>query len=199
MSTANNKVDVSVFQKPKKGNYYCGDSYFYAETENEFLCVIADGLGSGEYATESSQIVIQIIKENMNISVEELVKKANQQLYGKRGVVLGILKMDFSKKEYSFSSIGNIGVIQYTAEKKKRSIPNSGYLGGYERPFKVFKDTLEDNMTFIMFSDGVKDKELSKLYIKDKEVECITKSYVYISEDERKDDTTFIAIRYNGN
>ncbi|WP_068676116.1 SpoIIE family protein phosphatase [Oceanobacillus sp. Castelsardo] len=197
MSFANSKVEVSIFQKPKKGNYCCGDSYFYKETEKGFICALADGLGSGEYANESSEIVIDIIKRNSDIEVEQIVSKANEQLLGKRGAVLGILKMDFSKKTYSFSSIGNIGILQVIQGKKKRSIPNAGYLGGFKRPFKVISGKLEPNSNYIMFSDGVLDKELSKLSFENKkDVEGITKAYKFISEEARSDDTTLIAMHY---
>ncbi|WP_156292067.1 PP2C family serine/threonine-protein phosphatase [Oceanobacillus salinisoli] len=199
MSTANNKVDVSIFQQPKKGNYYCGDSYFYKETETGFICALADGLGSGEFANESSKIVIDIIKENMDVDVKQLVTIANERLLGKRGVVLGILKMDFNRNLYSFSSIGNIGIIQVADGRKKRSIPNVGYLAGYRRSFKVIKEKLEPDMNFIIFSDGVKDKELSKMCLENTDVHTITKSYRYVSQEVRDDDTTLIAIHYNEN
>src|SRR5690625_4795430 len=118
------KVQVAVYQKAKSNNYYCGDSYFYTETENEFVCALADGLGSGEFAKESSQAVIDIIRNNINATVEQLVKKSNEQLVGKRGVVLGILKINFEAQSYSFSSIGNIGIMTITnCKKKKRNIP----------------------------------------------------------------------------
>lgn len=191
-------VFVSVYQQPKQGNTFCGDSYFYNETEDHFICAIADGLGSGEYAMESSQAVIDIIKENNHVSVEELVRKSNEILYGKRGVVLGILKMDFRSEVYSFSSIGNIGIMTVTDDRvKKRNIPNTGYLAGYKRSIKVENYKLNKGTNFIMFSDGVKDKELSHCYFTDKDVNRITKAYELISEPNRSDDTTLIAIRYD--
>ena len=193
----NSKVEVSVFQKAKKGNYLCGDSYFYTETENEFVCALADGLGSGEFAKESSQIVINIIRDNIGATVEELVKICNARLMGKRGVVLGILRMDYRTKISAFSSIGNIGIMSITTDrKKKRTIPNAGYLAGYHRPFKVMTQKLEPGMTFVIFSDGVLDKELSQHFFMNKDVRCITKAYEQTSDKIRMDDTTLIAVRY---
>lgn len=192
------KVDVSVFQKPKKGNAYCGDSYFYTETEDSFVCAIADGLGSGEFAWESSQAVINIIEENINVSVEELVEKVNIALWGKRGVVLGVLKLDFKSEIYSFSSIGNIGMMKVTKNRKKsRNIPNSGYLAGYKRQIKVDNKILEKGTNFIMFSDGVEDKELSNRFFIEDDVEHITKTYEQTSAKNREDDTTLIVMRYD--
>lgn len=192
------RVDVSVFQEPKDGNSCCGDSYFYNETEDQFICAIADGLGSGKYALESSQAVMDIIKENNDVSVTELVKRSNEMLSGKRGVVLGILKIDFTSQTYSFSSIGNIGVMTITdGNVRKRNIPNSGYLAGYKRPIKVVNYPLRKRTTFIMFSDGVKDKELAQYFFLDTDVKNITRTYQKTTNNIRDDDTTLIAIRYD--
>src|SRR5699024_10385072 len=79
LNMADRKVQVAVYQKAKSNNYYCGDSYFYTETENEFVCALADGLGSGEFAKESSQAVIDIIRNNINANVEQHVKKSKQK------------------------------------------------------------------------------------------------------------------------
>jgi len=195
--TGMKNVQTAVFQRPKDGNYHCGDSYFYLETGNEFICAIADGLGSGEYAKESSQIVINIIRENMDQPIEKIIKMCNEQLFGKRGVVLGILKMDFISTVYSFSSIGNIGIVVVDQDKnKKRNIPSSGYLAGYPRKFKVIQEKLQSNMNFVMFSDGITDKDLSEMSFFGKNVEDIIETFKYKSNPVRDDDTTLIAMRY---
>jgi phosphoserine phosphatase RsbX len=192
-----NRVKVAVYQEAKNGNETSGDSYYYCETENEFVCALADGLGSGEFARESSEIVINIIKENIDCSVEDLVKKSNEQLIGKRGAVLAILKIDFNAKSYSISSIGNVGVMALTGVGlRKRNMPNVGYLSGHQKKFKVISEPLVNEMNFIMFTDGVSNRELTENNFYDKEVERITKSFALRSEYPRKDDTTLIAIRY---
>lgn len=201
MSNDNRKVDISIFQKPKSGNKCNGDSNFYKETDNNFICALVDGLGSGEYANESAEIVTDVIRKNDRDSLEKLLMKANEQLVGKRGVVIGILQLDFQQETYSFSSIGNIGIMVITKDgKKKRNIPSVGYLSGSKPNFKVMREKLEPSTNFIMFSDGVKDKELTKLNgsCNSTDVTCITKAYEHISEEIRKDDTTLIAIHYHG-
>jgi negative regulator of sigma-B (phosphoserine phosphatase) len=191
-------VQVAIYQKAKQNNYYCGDSYFYTETDSEFVCALADGLGSGEYAKESSQAVIDIIRGNTDNNVEQLVKKCNQQLVGKRGVVLGILKMDFSEQYYSFSSIGNIGVMTVKNGSKKRNIPNAGYLAGYPRQFKVIREKLEPKMNFFMFSDGVLDMDLSQKYFFHRNVLEVVNAFGESARGPRTDDTTLIAMKYKG-
>lgn len=191
------KVDVAVYQKSKKRNYYNGDSYVCIENDEEFICAIADGLGSGEFAQESSRITIDIIEKNPDASVEQLVTQCNQELLGKRGVVLGILKLDYPSMTYSFSSIGNIGVMIINSDKtKKRNIPNSGYLAGYKRTIKVTQEKLFPGTNFIMFSDGIPDRDLSKKLFFGENVKQVIASYEAQITNEREDDTTLIAIRY---
>ncbi len=192
------QVEVSVYQKAKKGNYYCGDSYFYHESDGKFICALADGLGSGEFAKESSQTVMEVIRDNIDVPVTSMMKKSNEKLVGKRGVVLGILQLDLKLKRYAYSSIGNIGLMTITTNSiKKRNIPQAGYLSGYDRPFKVMSDHLEEGMIFVMFSDGVTSKEISNSYFLHKEVDQITDTFAYLYQQKLADDTTLIAMKYN--
>ena len=195
---SSHQVEVSVFQKAKKGNYYCGDSYFYHESDDKFICALADGLGSGEFAKESSQIVMEVIRDNKDDSVASIMRKSNEKLVGKRGVVLGILQIDLQSKHYAYSSIGNIGLMTITTNSiKKRNIPQAGYLSGYDRPFKVMTDKLEQGMIFVMFSDGITSKEISNSYFLHKEVDHITDTFAYLYQQKLDDDTTLIAMKYN--
>ncbi|MGM0522879.1 MAG: indirect negative regulator of sigma-B activity [Bacillota bacterium] len=190
-------VHISVYQKAKKGNYYCGDSYYYTETSDGFLCVVADGLGSGEVAKESSQAVIDTIKEHPHASGGALVKLLNQALIGKRGVVLGILRLDYREKMYSYTSIGNIGLMTIDqATLKKRNIPIPGYLGVYPRKMKEVRDTLEEGTLFAVFSDGVHAKELSHVLFQSDDVHDITDQFHDRMAHKRDDDTTLVVLRY---
>lgn len=199
MTRTQDRIRVAVYQKAKEGNFYCGDSYFYVETENEFICAIADGLGSGEFARESSQIVIRIIENNPHVSIEQLVQLCNKQLLRKRGVVLGLLKVFFSSGTYSFSSIGNIGIMTVSSiGKKKRNIPDPGYLAGSPKAFKVVNGQLESHMNFIMFSDGVFDTDLSSPFMLNRNVDEVVRMFADTRAGSANDDTTLIAMNYSG-
>lgn len=192
-------VDVSVYQKSKKSNHLCGDSYFFVEEDHIFLGVLADGLGSGEIAKESSQAVIDIVKQHKYKTVKEIIELCNKQLIGMRGAVMGILKIDFISQNFTFSSIGNIGIIILeNGVKRRRNIPSAGYLGSRYRGVKVMREKLSEGTNFIVFSDGVMDKELSQCFFQDYNVDRITEAYAHYSNNTRQDDTTLLAIRYKG-
>ncbi|WP_079477078.1 PP2C family serine/threonine-protein phosphatase [Halobacillus salinus] len=192
-----NHISLDVYQKAKKGNYYCGDSYFYKETEEAFVCAIADGLGSGEMARESSQAVMNIVEDYPHLTIESLVNKCNEALVGKRGVVLGILRIDFPSQSYSYSSIGNIGVIMVSPEgKKSRNIPLAGYLAGFPRKLRVTRGTVEKGMKFLMFSDGVNDRRFPLKSVHTDDVTSIIEQYKELYGQVRDDDTTLIVMEY---
>ncbi|MDY0410460.1 indirect negative regulator of sigma-B activity [Virgibacillus soli] len=187
-------IEVAVYQQAKDENVYCGDSYFYVETKDRFFCALADGLGSGKPAYESAQAAIETIKSNLDCSIDEIIKKCSEQLVGKRGVVLGIFILDYHTKQYNFYSIGNISMMSSVAGKrKKRHIPNAGYLAGYTRSYKVTNDILEDNMNIIIFSDGIEDHNVVKKSLICTNVQDITRAF---ENKEKNDDATLIAIRY---
>lgn len=197
ITETDHKVEVAVYQKEKAGANCCGDHYFYTETDQGFICALADGLGSGQEAKESAQIVIDAIKDNPFANEDLLIEQCVGRLWGKRGVVLGILNLNFTTNTYRFSSIGNIGMIRMTSKHKRyRHIPCAGYLAGYKRELKITEGKLEDGMNFFMFSDGITDQELSCLSFT-KDVDEAINAFKWMNcNDTRQDDTTLIAMGY---
>ncbi|MBU5595715.1 SpoIIE family protein phosphatase [Amphibacillus sp. MSJ-3] len=190
-------VKVSVYQKEKEGNFCCGDSYYYYQDDDFFLCALADGLGSGELARESSQVVMDVIKTNPLMTTSEIISLSNQALVGKRGVVLGILKLDLRNHQYTYASIGNIGLMTITSEGiKNRNIPMPGYLGVYPRQAKEIRGIFNKNMSFVLFSDGVTPKDLTHNLFKKQNVTEITDAFAEQMGQNREDDTTLIVIKF---
>lgn len=194
------KVHVKVLQQTKAGETNCGDSYFYVETDTEFICVLADGLGSGEHAKESSEVVIDTIKNNLTLTEEEIIRKCAKQLQGKRGVVLGILKLNFISNTVTYTSIGNIGFVsKVDGERRQHHIPERGFLAGYHQPLKKVVDQLHDQTIFILYSDGVLEPELFKTFIPHVTGSEWLETFPVTNVQDHSDDVTVIGIYYKGN
>lgn len=197
MSKKGRKVNVAVYERAKEKNVMNGDSYFYQESDDAFICAVADGLGSGQFAKESSEVVIDTIKNNPNLPDRELAHMCSAQLVGRRGVVLGVLRLDYRDKIFTYSSIGNIGLMTITPDYvKNRNIPHRGYLAGYSRDFRVMEGTLTPGMNFIMFSDGITDVDLAQKHFLNQNVDELIERFSTMNEEARSDDTTLIAMRY---
>ncbi|PKR77002.1 indirect negative regulator of sigma-B activity [Halalkalibacillus sediminis] len=194
-------MEVATFQKPKKGNYYSGDRFFYLENKNYFIGALADGLGSGEMAKASADVAMDVIQENHHQSLEVIFDKCNEALIGTelRGCVLSIIKLDFTTNTYCYASVGNIGVITlFNDGKKHRSIPVSGYLSGIKRKVKVHEHPLKENTVFFLFSDGVNERTLTKDFYSHQSMQLTVDWYENQLGDYMDDDTTLVAMKYLG-
>ncbi|NCT35656.1 SpoIIE family protein phosphatase [Bacillus sp. EB93] len=172
---------------------YCGDDYFFLHTEEYFVCVLADGLGSGKNAYDSSHAVIEEVKRNHELDVEALMAVCNQVLVDKRGAAVSILKIFYDKNEFVYSSVGNIRFFLYNPSDDKLvyPLPVTGYLSGRKQKYRTQRYKYEPNAKFILHSDGLELKGaksfLKRLVPIDKNAQCILKSSPLTA-----DDTTFI-------
>ena len=195
------RVEVATYEKPKKGNYHSGDSYFYIETEEHFLVALSDGLGSGEVAKESSQTVIDVIRRNVHRPLDDMLEQCNAALFGNelRGCVLGILRLDFKTRQFSYVSVGNISIVMISADgNKRRNIPIHGYLSGVPRKTKVHYGDLEKDALFFMFSDGVSERQLTNEFYIFRSMETTVAWFTEQQKEYMDDDTTLIAMKFLG-
>lgn len=187
------KIEVVVSQSSKNGMVYCGDDYFFLHTKEYFVCVLADGLGSGKNAYDSSHAVIEEVKRNHELDVESLMAVCNQVLVDKRGAAVSILKIFYDKNEFVYSSVGNIRFFLYNPSDDKLvyPLPVTGYLSGRKQKYRTQRYKYEPNAKFILHSDGLELKGaksfLKRLVPIDKNAQCILASSPLTA-----DDTTFI-------
>jgi phosphoserine phosphatase RsbX len=186
------KTEVYAHQSIKEGRTLCGDGYFYTETEEYFICVIADGLGSGEFAYAASNAVIQLIEENHHQTVEFLMKECNKVLLEKRGAAVSIFKVYFHNREFVYSCVGNIRFYLYTPNGRLiYPLPVSGYLSGRPQVYHTQRFSYEPNSKFLIHSDGFVfqgAKTLLKPYLSVKTISDEVKMKI----GNRSDDATVV-------
>ncbi|MFK2826304.1 PP2C family serine/threonine-protein phosphatase [Bacillus sp. B190/17] len=150
------RVEICANQSAKNGQLFCGDSYYVHTTDDYLICVLADGLGSGEFAFHSSSAVTKIAEEHHHESVERLMDLSNHALYQKRGAAVAILKVYFDTNEFEYSCVGNLRFYLYTDEGKLTyPLPVTGYLSGRPQKYRTQRFTYEANCKFLLHSDGV--------------------------------------------
>lgn len=186
-------MQVLAYQRAKDDNKYNGDSYITLETDKYFVCAIADGLGSGKLAKESADAAIFSIKKTHDQSVERMLEEANQSLYGKRGVVMTVFKINYETMELSFSGVGNIDLILYDENGDIiRPVTYSGYLSGKPQKYRVERLFIEKPISFLMYSDGFKvNAKIKDIF---KRLKSPEHAVHYIKERlvENKDDVTYV-------
>ena len=181
-------VEVLAYQQAKDGSDCCGDSYFVTETKEYFVCAVADGLGSGKLAKESSQAAISATEQFHDGDLETIIQEANKRVKGKRGAVLAILKIDFVNKQMLFSGIGNINLVVYNRKGLiARPISKSGYLSGNGETFQTQTIPLDEPILFLMHSDGLtllsSDEELFA-GMEPTDIAYVLKRYITTASDD---------------
>ncbi|MBD8006745.1 PP2C family serine/threonine-protein phosphatase [Bacillus norwichensis] len=192
MHFQNECIEAYAFQRAKEGKAFCGDSFYMTADDHCFLCVLSDGLGSGEYAYESSQAVATVVKSNPKEDVETLMNFSNKVLFSKRGAATAIFKVDFRKKTFEYSCVGNIRFYLYPPSGKMvYPMPVSGYLSGRPQKFRTQTFPYEPQSTFLVHSDGFIKKD-SKLFTDDSQTISVIANRLKQNQINKNDDVTFI-------
>lgn len=192
MKESNSFVHTLAFQVPKEGNVCCGDSFYIKATEDYFICALADGLGSGERANESSSAISALVERKHREDVEVLIDLCNQELKDKRGATVSILKIDFKRKNFTYSSVGNIRFMLCSPSGSYiYPLPILGYLSGKPQKYRTQTYSYEEGSKFIIYTDGLVLPAIKTLLNKGQSIEELS-SRLEVYTKTRKDDLTYI-------
>jgi phosphoserine phosphatase RsbX len=188
-------IEAYVYQEAKGGNNESGDSYFTYMDEEYFLFAIADGLGNGPFAKQSSEVMPKILAEHHRESIDQLLYRCNEQMFHKRGAAVAIVKVDFIHKTISYSCVGNVRfyLFRKKTDTMKYPLPVMGYLSGRPQKLKTQSYQYEEGDLFLLHSDGVVMKS-PKALLKDNP-NLVRLSEKIIDSIKHDDDATFIAGR----
>lgn len=186
------KIDVSVFQCAKNNNTHCGDSYFIHETDDYFICAVADGLGSGKDAELASATAVSVVEQFQHECVGTIMELCNQRLCNGRGAVLSILKIDYKQHRLSYANIGNIRFIVYSPSGVlARPVPRSGFLCGRKIKCHEQHFNYDPHSSFVLYTDGFRlpsnDHYIPQMNSSKESVEYLVKK-----NDELNDDATLL-------
>lgn len=186
------QLEAYAFQMAKEGNQFCGDSFYMTANDDYFLCALADGLGSGEYAHESSQAVTSVVQSNPEEDVHTLMECSNKALLNKRGAAVAILKVDFARRKFEYSCVGNIRFYVYTpAGNFIYPMPVTGYMSGRPQKMKTQTFSYEPQSRFLIHSDGFAQVE-SKNHLNSYASIFTLANRLKLSQGSKSDDVTFI-------
>ncbi|MCR6105355.1 SpoIIE family protein phosphatase [Salipaludibacillus agaradhaerens] len=192
------EMDVSIYKVAKKGNWCSGDSFYTIRTENYILCAMADGLGSGEEAMNAAEIAMDVIKNEHELDTGTIMDKCNQKMGGTRGVVLTILKFDFTSKMIDYTNVGNISCIFYDPTGKLfRPVPVRGYLSGKRMKYRTQRIPFSKDVVFIMYSDGLAFNPNDHKIFARSEIPEQMMTNLLDNKASAKDDTTILIGKVN--
>lgn len=158
------EIEYGIISFPDKYYRYNGDAYILKEYNgNSVLVAIIDGLGEGEKAWRTSQIIKAVIYENYLRSLDDIIKICEVELkrkVPKSGAAIALLRYEPGKMHYC--GVGDTFINVYSPEKITfRS--QQGIVGTFKLP--IIKTTTKRSLnsaTIVMCTDGIKNHFTSK-------------------------------------
>ena len=149
----------------------CGDSYLVYQSDDKYMFVISDGMGSGEKAKEASKLAINLLKKFLDVgfSVEQSVKSLNGVLKGKYNKecysTLDLFLFDKYLNKFYFCKNG--AADSYLIRDNKTCFKGNSLPLGIVDNIDVFLQEVEVEKgdVLVMASDGVADKSFSGLEV----------------------------------
>ncbi|MCY8464036.1 PP2C family serine/threonine-protein phosphatase [Bacillus atrophaeus] len=188
----NQHIQTLVYQLNKEGKSICGDSFYIKADDQELVCAVADGLGSGTLANESSSAIRDLAESHADEDVASIIERCNQAMKNKRGATASILKVDFAARQFTYCSVGNVRFILYSPSGECfYPLPVLGYLSGKPQKYKTHTFSYEKGSKFIIHTDGLNVPDIRSYLKKGQSIEEISNS-LKIYTTSRNDDLTYI-------
>jgi negative regulator of sigma-B (phosphoserine phosphatase) len=189
------RTQIETFQQPKKGNIHCGDSFYVKENDDYLLCVVADGLGSGEHAMLASSSITETARNHADDNVDELMVKCNEAVRNTRGAAVAILKFYKRTYEFAYNNVGNIRFYLYSPEGVLTyPLPVKGFLSGrIQQRFHTQTFAFRPDSRFLIHTDGLEVKEVKSMFTKPVSVKQLSWELKQsIASSPAKDDITYV-------
>lgn len=144
--------------RPKVSRPISGDAYLIQETGSTALIAVMDGLGSGEEAAQAAQRAREQVLALLEAPLPAILGACHQALRDTRGVVMGILRLDFRVGEFVFAGVGNVGIHVRSATGDIRPISRNGIVGHRLPQVHEFRYPYTPGDLFALHSDGISSR-----------------------------------------
>ncbi|WP_179946377.1 MULTISPECIES: PP2C family serine/threonine-protein phosphatase [unclassified Listeria] len=188
-----NKLDLFTFQRAKLLQQYCGDVFYTYEKDDHFLCVLADGLGSGYEAHLAAKAITDTVESEPEADLVTMIEHCNQAVSGLRGAAVAIIRAHFKTQKLAYVALGNIRFYMLDSHGKLSfPLSTTGFLSGRKQHFKQKNMEFKPGSKFLLHSDGLVLKKV-KNYLTS--AQCLAKTGYDIERlvpDIPMDDVTFV-------
>ncbi len=151
------KADYGLAMRAMFGDLsQCGD-YAYVRSDGAYLCVaLIDVLGHGPDARKVAEMIVAYLEERDFSNLALLLEGLHRHIFGTRGAVAALCRLDVNTGRLSYSGIGNI-VVKIFGGHPLRMVLRDGVVGfGRIKP-QVAHVTLHPDDILTLFSDGIRE------------------------------------------
>lgn len=175
-----------------------GDIYSIFQFSDNYIIMIADGMGNGSKAYESAKLVSSLFQKFVvsGMYCEEAIKCINQLVQSECFSTLDVIFFNPSKQKAYLMKSAACPTYLIREDELHILEGNALPLGIVENvEIELQEVTIKENDLFLIVSDGVNENEIKKWSKKQRkltlnqEKDCF---YRLLNKEKRKDDTTFV-------
>ena len=152
---AKQTIPWAALVRPLAGEDACGDAVAVRESGENFVALVADGLGHGAFAADAANLAVDNFRQTQSFEAEDLAARIHAALRATRGAAIGVATMALPRRISTFCGIGNIaGTLSSSGQSKKLTTMN-GTAGLVARRIQGFQYPYARDTLLIMHSDGL--------------------------------------------
>jgi anti-sigma regulatory factor (Ser/Thr protein kinase) len=146
---------IGVVNIPMAGESICGDAWAVAQTDDQLILLVADGLGHGPIAAAAAREAVRAFRLHLQHDTATLVRRIHEVLKSTRGSAVAVAKISLPEREVRFTGLGNISAAVISNEQCRNMISHNGTAGGEARKIQEFVYPFPVGALMVLHSDGV--------------------------------------------
>jgi anti-sigma regulatory factor (Ser/Thr protein kinase) len=140
----------------KPGQEVCGDAWGCAQTGDDLVIMVADGLGHGLEAKLASTEAVRQLYENPDLPPKTLLTRTHQALRSTRGAAVAIAHVDPQRGKLTFAGVGNIAARIYDGSVSRQNLVSLNGTAGHQcERIQEFNYPWPEDGLLILHSDGL--------------------------------------------
>ncbi|HYE31349.1 MAG TPA: ATP-binding SpoIIE family protein phosphatase [Methylomirabilota bacterium] len=149
------RLDVGAICLPVDGEVASGDAWAYVSSPVEHRFFLADGLGHGPGASESSEEAVRVFNDHAWESPTMLMNREHNALKKTRGAAIALAQVQFGTRLVRFTGVGNIAGGLCQNVKLCSFVSHNGTAGAEMRKVQEFEYAWPHGASCILHSDGL--------------------------------------------
>jgi hypothetical protein len=163
---------------------------------DQFLGMVADGLGHGPFAAQASGQAVRIFEKSSAADPDTLLKDLHLGVRATRGAAISVAKIEQSRGLVTFSGIGNVAGALIVDGGVKRMVSRNGTAGAVARQILGFQYPFKGDALVVLHTDGLAGHWSLEKYpgLAQREPALIA-AVLYRDFGRRRDDALILVVR----
>jgi hypothetical protein len=143
---------------PKHGETECGDAWTTWTRAGAVVFLVADGLGHGPTAADTSHQAVLSFQANANQDPVSIVRAMHLALRSSRGAAVAVAALDLDARLLRYAGVGNISGVVLADGVARSLVSHNGTVGHVLNKVQEFVYPFPPGALLVLHSDGLRTR-----------------------------------------